>query len=99
MKKFLRTLTADFGRWAKDAAGRALKAAIVTFSSMTAATPIFSTVESVGIYQRAAVAAVGAGISTLISLAGKWAGDPGDPSFKLHPDPQPVVAPPGGGFR
>jgi hypothetical protein len=92
-KPFFKTLTADFGRWVQDALGRAVKSAIVTFSSMTAAAPLFSNAESVSIYQRAAIAGIGAGISTLISLAGKWAGDPGSASFRLTPQPINPVPP------
>lgn len=82
MKAWLKKATADFGRWSKDAGTRAVKSAIVTFSAMTAAAPIFDgEVSNVGLYQRAAIAGIGAGISTLISFAAKWAGDPGTAKF------------------
>jgi len=80
----MRVFLQGFGRWCRDAGERALRAAIVTFTSITAGASIFDMngAEDIGLWKRAALSAVGAAVSVVMSLAAKWAGgDPATASF------------------
>ena len=76
-------LTQDFARWARDAAEQAFKAAVATFTSLLIGSSVIGVdgVVDMALLERAGIAAGGAALSALVSLAAKWVGDPGTASF------------------
>lgn len=86
----MKKLVYGFGQWCIDAGERALRAAIVTFTSLTAGASIFGLDGAVdlGFWKRAGIAAIGSATSVVMSLAAKWAGgDPATASFTKDPPP------------
>jgi hypothetical protein len=77
-------LTDSVKKWFRDAAERALRAAVGSFCAVMLSGSVFSMdgVADTSIVQRAAIAGLGAAASVVLSLAAKWAGDPTNASFQ-----------------
>jgi hypothetical protein len=65
-------------KWARDAAERAVRAFVSSFTAITLGGSLFSvgSAESLSLLQRAAIAGLGSATSVILSLAAKWANDP-----------------------
>lgn len=76
-------LTDGIKRWSKDAAQRALRAGVATFTSITLGGSLFGIGMAVdsSLLERAAMAGLGSAVSVVLSLAAKWANDPATASF------------------
>ena len=76
-------LTDGIKHWSKDAAERAARAFVSSFTAITLGGSLFGvgTAESLSLLQRAAIAGLGSATSVLLSLAAKWANDPASASL------------------
>lgn len=72
------TITDDIIEWGRDAAERAARAAVSTFTGLTLAGSLFGVdgALDMDLLHRAGVAAAASAVSVVLSLAAKWAGDP-----------------------